>query len=265
MALQTWFRAVTDFAHRNSTTILTALSVAGVFTTAVLAMNGKTKADELMRIEKEERRLEAEYYGEEPRAITPLEYVQHTWHCYIPVTASAIATSACIIGLNRVHTRHYAAISALYGATTATLREYQDRTAEKLGPRKEHAIRDEVSASRIEKNPPTANNVVQTKYGDVLFYDSLAKEYFRSDIETVRKTVNDMNHQMLTDTGYITLNEFYRALGVPDQHFAYQIGFEAHRNQLEIEFSTHSYNGEPCFVIEYLSYPRNIWKKEGLW
>ena len=77
---------------------------------------------------------------------------------------------------------------------------------ETIGKKKEQAIRDDIAKDRVTANP--VREVVVTDRGSTLCYDSLSGRYFKSDIETLRKTVNDLNRRM-RDEMFISLNDFY--------------------------------------------------------
>ena len=74
--------------------------------------------------------------------------------------------------------------------------------------KKEVAIRDDICKEEIAKNPVIEKEVVLTGCGNSLFYDPMSGRYFRSDIEHIKKAVNELNRHMIADM-YVSLNEFF--------------------------------------------------------
>jgi hypothetical protein len=82
-------------------------------------------------------------------------------------------------------------------------------------------------------------------------YDSMSGRYFYSDLETVRRIVNDFNKEILS-SGLMTLNEFYDELGLPHVKIGEIIGWGTDFEFLDIEYRTMiADNGEPCIVLDY--------------
>ena len=79
----------------KSPQILTALAVAGLVGTVVLAVKATPKATEDLYEAKHEK-------GEE---LTAVETVQVAWKYYIPATATGLVAIGCIVGANTVNTR----------------------------------------------------------------------------------------------------------------------------------------------------------------
>ena len=122
-------------------------------------------------------------------------------------------TVACIIGANSINLRRNAALATVYSLTEATLKEYQSKVVSTIGEVKEKAIKDEIAKDKIEKNKPKKSNVVVTGSGDTLCYDSISGRYFKSDIEKIKSSVNELNRDLLYEM-FVSLNDVYYALGL---------------------------------------------------
>jgi len=242
---------VAKYVVKESPTILTALGVTGVVSTVGLAIVGTTKAIPMIEKEKYER--------QDPAPLPPLDVVKLVWKCYIPTTAMGAATISCIIGANAISRGRNAALASLYLLTKDTMKEYQDKVVEMVGKNKELKIRDEIAGDRLKKNPVENNNVIITGAGDVLFYDSLSGRYFKSDMESIRKNVNDFNAELI-DEMYKTLNDFYYILGLEPVEMGKDAGWVADRGSLlDINFSSKiATNGVPCIVLDYKVYPKSL-------
>lgn len=262
---------------KNSPTILTGVSVAGLITTIILAVKATPKAlgviDDYVW-KKYEREVEnpdelsfSEWLGvttdangyswyDRKNQITFKEQFGLTWKIYIPATAVGIATIACIIGANHISLRRNAALASLYGITEAAFKEYQSKVVETIGKSKELKVRDEISGDRIKRNPPGTNEVIFTGKGEVMCYDSLSGRYFKSDIEQIRRAVNTLNRELMSDM-FLTLNELYFAIGLAGTKLGDQMGWDIDNGLLEIDFSAQiTEEGDPCLVLNYSVEPR---------
>lgn len=274
MNLMQIFKSIGKFASKNSTTILTGIAVVGVPTTVIFAVGATPKALSLIddevysRYEKSGTEEEfAEWLGIKKgdaytwdNRITVLskwEIFKLTWKCYIPTAATGLVTIGCIIGSNYLSNKRNALLENMYGIAVAASKEYQAKVIETLGSKKELAIRDEISKDRINANPPGTNEIVVVGQGQVLCYDSLSGRYFRSDMETIRRSVNTMNQRLINET-YISLNEFYDELGLRGTVLGEELGWDINKGYLTVDFSVHITpdTNEPCIVLNYQAYPR---------
>lgn len=260
---------------KNSPTILTGVAVAGLVTTAILGIRATPKAlaiiDEHVwrkyeeEVDNPDEISFAEWLGVDTNGyswkdrtnyLTKREAIKLTWKTYLPTFAVGAATIACIIGANHISLRRNAALASLYGLTEAAFKEYQTKVVETIGKNKELKVRDEISADRVKNNPPGTNEVILTGRGPVLCFDSLSGRYFRSDIEQIRRVVNDLNRDMLSDM-FLTLNELYYALGLAGIALGDQMGWDIDKGMVEINFSTQlTEEGEPCLVLNYSVEPK---------
>ena len=245
---------------KNSPTILTVCAVGGLVTTAIFAVKATPKA--LLLLEEEQKERWEERYEHEdgwrPNDLTALDVVRITWKYYIPAGAIGLASIACIIGANHISLRRNAALASVYTITEAAFKEYQAKVAETIGRNKELKVRDEISGDRIKKNPPGSNEVIFTGKGEVLCYDSLSGRYFKSNIEHIRRSVNELNKQFLTDM-WMSVNDLYYALGLAGTKLGDEIGWDLDKGLLEIQFNTQlTVDDEPCLVLNYDIMPKFI-------
>ena len=110
-------------AQKHAPEILTALGITGFVTTVVLAVDATPKA--LKAIEEEH-----------PEGATKVEAVKSAAKYYIPAGLTGIASTACIIGANRVSARRNAALTAAYTLATEFAKDYKDAVIEQIGEEK---------------------------------------------------------------------------------------------------------------------------------
>lgn len=238
------------FVSKNSPTILTALAVGGIFTTVIFAVQATPKALELIK-----RDSRYEHDGD-PYAYSNREAIRSAWKVYIPTVAMGVVTVACVIGSNSINQRRNAALATVYGVTEAAFREYKEKVVETIGKSKELKLRDEISAEHVRRNPPGEENVILTGKGNVLCRDSYSGRYFRSDIEKIRRSINDINKEFLSEM-WVSLNEVYYEFGLSETTLGSLLGWDLDQGLLDISFSSQvTENGEPCLVLNYEIVPK---------
>lgn len=244
---------------KNSPTILTALAVGGLFTTVIFAVRATPKAQDLLNEELENHGLSTvDMHGDKKFSddFKPWDMVKITWKVYIPAACMGAATVACIIGSNSINQRRNAALATVYGLTEAAFREYKEKVVETIGKSKELKVRDDISADHIKANPPGDAEVIFTGKGEVLCYDTLSGRYFNSDIEKIRRSINDINKNFLSDM-WVSLNDLYYELGLSGTKLGDQMGWDLDQGLVEVTFSSQlSDDNKPCLVLNYEVAPR---------
>lgn len=226
---------------KNSPQILTGLGCAGVVTTAILAVKATPRAIQLL---------------EESEELNGLGKVKLTWKCYIPAGIVGVTSIACIIGANTISTKRNAALAALYSLSEAAFREYQGKVVETIGKTKDRQIRDEVAKDKVLANPVGNHEVIFTGKGDVLCLDALTGRYFKSDIEKIRQSVNELNRDLLSEM-WLSLNDLYYALDLPNTVLGDEMGWDIDRGLIELDYSSQlDEYGTPVLVISSKVYPR---------
>ena len=241
-------RAAQRSVQKHSPEILLGFGIAGMFTAGVLAVKGTPKALRLM----EERKQE-----EGKDKLTAAEVVKTTWKCYIPAVVTAAVSTGCLIGSSSVSARRNAALATAYQISQTALTEYKDKVVETVGEKKVDEIRNAIAKDKIEQRPITTSEVYVTKNGTTRFFEPLSARYFESDVETVKKAVNDVNATILNDIfGYASLNELYDELNIARTGIGDLVGWNVH-NRIKIHFSAQiADDGQPVLVLVHDNEPR---------
>lgn len=238
------------FLGKHSPEILTGIGIAGMVTSTVLAVKATPKALVLL----EEARTNED--GTLEDKLTIIETVKVAWKPYIPAIAVGIASISCIIGASRVNYKRNAALATAYALSERTLVNYRDKVIETLGEKKEKEVRDKISQDEIDKKPISSSQVIITPKGNTLFMDSITGRYFRSDLDSIKKAVIELNME-ISHQNYISLNEFYSNIGLDRISNGDNLGWNIDNGYVEIDYSTClADNDEPCIVIDYISQPK---------
>ena len=240
--LTKFVKSAQELVDKHTPEILTGIGIAGMITTTILAVKATPKALQLI----DERKFDLEV-----EKLPPIETVKATWKCYIPAAVTGVASVGCLIGASSVNARRNAALATAYKLSQSALSEYRDKVVETIGEKKEQIIQDKVSKEKIENNPVSKNEVIITEKGNTLCYDSISGRYFKSDMEKIRKAVNELNRKMVYDN-YVSLNEFYDELDLIHTSVGDELGWSMDGGFIDIGFSSQiADDGTPCLVINY--------------
>lgn len=239
-------KAVKIFTKKNSPEILTGFGIAGMITTTVLAVKATPKALRLIEEEEEDK-------GE---PLTAPEKVKACWKCYIPTVISGAGSIACVVGARNVNAKRNAALTAAYQLSQTALSEYKEKVVETIGEKKEKVVRQKVAQSKIDKKPVSNSEVIVTEKGNTLFFEPLTGRYFKSDIESIKRVVNELNRRMVGGEQYTSLSEFYIEIGLDTTRLSDSIGWTVNKSLIEIDFpAMKADDGTPCLSLDFLVLP----------
>ena len=240
------------FLVKRSPEILTGIGIAGMVATTVLAVQATPKALRLL----EER---AQEEGRDD--FTLLEKTKICGKCYIPAVVSGTMSIACLVGASSVNARRNAALAAAYTLSDTALREYKEKVVETIGEKREQAVQDKLSEDKVKKNPVSKNEVIITEKGNTLCFDTISGRYFKSDIDTIKKAMNEFNRGLLSDM-YASLNEFYDEIGLAPTSLGDDLGWNIDDGLVDIYFSSQiADDGTPCIVLNFEHAPRYGYEK----
>ena len=255
MSIASLAKSLERFTIAKSPAILTAVAVTGTVTTALLVGKASYKAATLIAEEENRRKVDHDLGG--TAELTPMETkekVALVWTLYIPAASTCTTTVVAMITANQIGTRRTAAMAAAYSLTEKAFGEYREKVVEKIGERKEGAVRDELAQDRVTANPVSSTQVIMTNSGDVLCFDQHSGRYFQSDMETLKKAVNDLNYKMLNES-YASLNDFYDKIGLPILPTGEDLGWNTD-NKFDLSFSSvMSEDQRPCIAIDFMYGP----------
>lgn len=257
------FKNVKMAVSEHSPEILTGLGIAGMITTTVLAVKATPKALDLIS--------DAEYekYDDNGNreALTKVEVLKAAWKPYIPAVITGVSSIACLIGASSVNAKRNAALMTAYNLSATALSDYKEKVVETIGEKKEQIVRNKVAEDRINKEPVNQSSIIVSGNGTTRCFDSITKRRFISDIDTIKRIVNDLNARMIDGEDYISLNDFYYELGLEGVSIGDELGWstrEGRQGLIRVDFGAHlDTDGVPCIYIEYLVEPKrgfNSWR-----
>lgn len=236
--------AVKEFVRQNSSSICVGIAVVGVVGTAISSGDASIKAYKALEKLKYEN-------DEKP---TTKEKVKAVAPYYIPPIVIASTTIGLIIFAHSKSLKTQAALASAYSVTDAKFKEYRNKVEETIGEKKETEIHDEISKDTISKHKVSDNHIIKTDKGETLCFDTLSGRYFCSDIEYIRKVINNINADLTSGPEtYVSLNDFYIELGLSPIKMGEELGWNiCNEGKLDVLFSSQlTDTGEPCLVLDY--------------
>ena len=266
--LSTMAKQVGFTLKKHSPEILTGMGVIGMLGTVVLSVEATPKA--LLLLEEKKREINNDIREEaianghdvcqQIDKLTPVDTVKTVWKCYIPAAVTGVMSIACIIGASNVSARRNAALATAYALSESMVKEYKDKIIEVAGEKKEEKVREAVAKTKLEKDPIQNKEIIMTDKGEVTCYDVWSGRYFKSDMDTMNRVVNELNKRMLDSyNGYISLNEFYDEIGLAATKVGNELGWriDGDRNLIELRFDSQiATDGTPCLVVDFETRPK---------
>lgn len=252
-----------NFADEHKREIELGGEIALTLITGVLAFRAGMKAKDVI----EKKKIEIECLEEEFDELTDAEGKEEEFkkkkneiiidgvkECALPVIAPVATCAGSVVcaclgykDANKI----IASISAAYTFAQSELIDYKEKLPEVLGDKKASELKGEVAKEKIKDAPLSDGKVIITGHGDYLCYDTYSGRYFRSNYETIRQKVNDLNEQLM-DEYYVSLNEFYYMLNLPNIKLGYDLGFCIDSGKLVVDYSSIlTDTNEPVLVINY--------------
>lgn len=246
--LSKFLKDTTALVSKHSPELLTGIGIAGMVSAAILAVRATPKALKALEEKKAETGTDE---------LTPAETVKATWKCYVPATVTGAVSIACLVGASSVNARRNAALATAYKLSETAFTEYREKMIETVGEKKDQLVREKIDKDRIDNNPVSKNEVVVTGKGQTLCYDYISGRYFYSDIELLRRAINELNRRVLIDM-YVSLNDFYDELNLEHIGIGYDLGWNVDDGRVDPDFSSHlADDGRPCLVLNYNVAPKH--------
>lgn len=221
--------------QKHSSTILTVISSIGVISTTLLAIQATPKAMKLLNEAKEEKSSE----------LSSIETIRTVWKPYIPTIISGFSTILCIFGTNYLNKRTQASLASAYALLNNSYQEYMNKTKELYGNEADLAIKKSIVKDKVDEN------ILELNGEKKLFFDYQTMRYFESSFENVLRA-EDLLNQELAATGYVSVNDFYKFLGLSELEYSNHMGWCDNGNYHELKFEHQRVqfeDGLECWII----------------
>lgn len=245
-----------SFVVKNLPAILTGVGVIAGGVGVGLAIDGVRKANHEDISDKVESKIHdlIDDYPDMPNNEINARAMWEKVKLYAPYFAAPIGFLAagvgCFIAADRIHVKRAAVLTAAYEMSDKAFGHLYEKTREKLGDGKFLELREEMAEEKARETEYDEEKVVLTGRGDTLCYDTMSGRYFRSDISDVRRAENELVKR-LADEVYLSLNDFYELLGLPDIKLGNYLGWDANDLYPDVTFSSMLDDfGDPALVMD---------------
>lgn len=295
---------------KNSPELLIAGGIVLVVAGTVVACTRTSKAQEILAEKKEAMEeieaarsiaSEAEYSRKEykiDKLATHIKYSGKLALCYLPAGLIEGAGIACFLGAYGIMKKRQAILMAAYEALSTAYVRYRTRVKEEFGEETEEAIYHGRPLRRVtEGEPAEFGDMPEEKKSGEITEDTLAtcdryqkdmpspyarffdenSPMFRKDPESnlafLRMLQKQFNNRLYL-RGFITLNEVYEALGIPETNAGCIMGWlknKANEPTKEIDFGIYKGYQEGCrdfvngyersILLDFNVDPEPIWDK----
>ena len=230
MSVKTVLKGVWGVINKNSPVILTGVAVGGNIAGTIMAVKATPKA--MNDISEAKRKKGAE--------LTKAEVVKACWKNYIPSGITIFAANFCGVMATRTGLKRNAALASAAVLAENTMREYQDKVVQVVGENQEKAIRDDIVKDKINtamsKLPEAPNGIPRLGEGHQLFFYVNHQLWFRSDVETVRRCIDEFNQALLGSAYGLDENELMWRMNLGSDGCGSMVGWNPNRALCKIEF-----------------------------
>lgn len=240
--------SIKSYFKDHSSEVLVGLGITTGVTATVLAVAATPKAMADIDLHKK---------ATGKKTLTKGETVKLVWKFYIPTAVSTVVSISSILGASYLSNRNSAALATMVSVSEAGAKLYREKVVETIGEKKEKQVRDEVAKENLRQTVNSGNKVVVIGTGDVLCFDQLSRQVFKSDMQTIRAAQNDFNRDML-DEMYLSLNRWYDMLDLKHIEYGDNVGWSKDRGFLDLEFTSELIDGVPYLVLDLNNQPPYI-------
>lgn len=189
--------------------------------------------------------------------LTMAELIELNWKYYISPGLLWLGSAASLFLAARGHKSGTKLLAAMYAASEAERKKLEDAAIEYLGPKKYEELQYKAEDKVLQEVPMDGNMVYETGHGTHLCYDTYSGRFFRCCIDHIKRSVNEFNNDLFThETGKSYNDLFYEISPVfEDIEFGKDVGWNYAKGGVDIRYSSHLKNGEPCLVMVFKKKP----------
>lgn len=186
--------------------------------------------------------------------------IKRNWKYLIAPVLSIVLGSFLIIFSTKTSIERLSTMTALYQMSESKFEDYVQSTREVVGEKKV----DEIDQNFVQKKMDLCENQkpYDTGDGSTLCYDYESGRYFYSDIDYIRRKINELNEDMNKQAsreveGWISLNDFYHAIGLSPVPIGENLGWRSNKEGLiSLKGTSKLLDDTPCFVIMFYTSPK---------
>ena len=263
-SLKRIYHEVAEEVREKSPRILAGGAVVGLGASVYFVWKARPKCDEILADRKKRLEEVKEEYSDpdevkKETARVNIDTAGKMVGALAPVVVSVGLTGASIIAADRINYRRLVAATTMYDISNEALMMYKKKMKDVVGEEKAEEVKAEVNNEVVAKHPLEERFVYSTGKGDMIYLDVWTGRYFRSSRGAIESAVNIVNYRMNNGEMFISLNEFYDLLGLPEVKFGEEWGFDVNKGLLDPDYPSHGVtpDGSHCMMLDYDIYTRS--------
>ena len=215
---------------KHAPELLITLGITGFITGTVYAVKNTPKVVKKIELEKQNKDISKLKVKDVIRVAAP---------AYIPTLVIDAVSIAAIIGANKIKSKRYAALAAVYQLSTAAFESYKNHVSDTIGETKNKEIQEKIAGEAVADAFERRNDVVFIEgSGNEMCYDMISDRFFYSDKNTLLQAQNEFNADLISQGVYSTINEFYTLIGLKPVGFGYEYGWDIDKGYLDLKISS---------------------------
>lgn len=243
---------IKPFISKHEAELLLGMGIGGMLISTYWGIKATIKA--VKKVDDKKKKMNINHLSNK-------EIFKETWKLYLPMAIGIGLSVPCIISSNTLSNKRNAALATAFTITERSFKEYQDKTKDILGEKKEKEIHEAISTDRVRQN--NSNSIIMTGNGDSLFFEPLSGRYFKSNWNKISKAANELNADVITNmSGYVTLTDWYLKIGLDSTELSDNMGWSIENGKqslLNISLdSVLTSDDIPCGAIYYNNLPKTI-------
>lgn len=242
MGVKSTLKPVGEAINKNLPTIFSACSGLAFTGATITSFRAGTKASDILK-ELPEAETEKDKIITEAKALAPV--------LWIPATLWLTGTTFLYLS-NKEYLKRLAVLGLAYTVAEKKSDDIVEKVKETFGEKKAEKVQSDISQDKVNSDSWDETNVFLTGHGTYLCKDGWSGREFRSDIDSVKAAVNELNSDFLRE-GSASLNDFYAYLGLEPIQYGDELGWTRDcDNLITINYdSCLSPKGEPCIMLRY--------------
>lgn len=242
MGVKSTLKPVGEVINKNLPTIFSACSGLSFTGAAITSFRAGTKAADILK-DLPETETRKEKFIAEAKALAPV--------LWLPTTLWLTGTAFLYLS-NKEYLKRLAVLGLAYTVAEKKSDDIVEKVKETFGEKKAEKVQSDISQDKVNNDIWDDNNIFLTGHGTYLCKDEWSGRQFRSDIDSVKAAVNELNSDFLRE-GSASLNDFYAYLGLEPIQYGDELGWTRDCDDLiTINYdSCLTPNGEPCIVLRY--------------
>lgn len=227
-----------EILRNHAPGLLSVVGVAGFITAVVMSAKAAPRAYEALRETEDE---------------PPLERIKAVAPIYAPTAGMILLSTACIMASNRAYKQRYAGLLAIYSIGERSMERWQRAVVEEVGPKRAEKVRERAVSPQDDEPVPTALLLEEER---AVFFDRYSGRYFRAtDVETIRRTINNLNDQILSGD-YVSLNDLYFEFGLPPTEYGDDVGWASYHGTIQATLDAFVHDNRAVIGISFDVKPR---------